>query len=78
MTQYHGNFLHVPRWVPGRAVDAAVVSDKCTFLRGKCKRFPVLLWLLAGTLPRRKVHVSDMTAVSTALAGTLYGVLLSL
>ena len=28
---------------PARAVDTAVISDTCTFLRGKCKRFPVIL-----------------------------------
>ena len=27
----------------GRAVYTAVISDKCTFLRGKCKSFPVIL-----------------------------------
>ena len=35
---------------PARAVSTAVISNKCTFLRGKCGSFLVLIRLLAGTL----------------------------
>ena len=57
----------------GRAVYTAVISDKCTFLRGKCKRSPYywVMRLLAGTLVQH-LHSSGMTAVYTALAGTLF------
>ena len=37
------SIAHDQSRAPARAVYTAVISDKYTFLRGKCKRFPVIL-----------------------------------
>ena len=45
---------------PARAVYTAVISDTCTFLRGKCEKFPRNSWvvrLLAGALIVRETLV---------------------
>ena len=34
---------HIKIRAPARAVYTAVISDKCTFLRGKCESFPVIV-----------------------------------